>query len=271
VATIAGDPPYPGAPLPAPWSYSRAGESAVTISVVDEATTVTAPGRRHRPGSKEPSAALLTGVTLAFAILGDSIAYGQGASKPADTVGARLAADLTGAGTPTEVRVFAVPGATSLALAGQVQRATAWKPDLALIIVGANDLTRMVAPERAAAHLGDAVRVLRTAGAEVVVAPAPDLSVVPWVPQRLRMLVRAGSHLLQQAQTRAARAAGARVADIGPRSSAAFAADPALFCADRFHPSSAGYALIADALAPTVHAAASAALSRSARPATAGG
>ena len=37
---------------------------------------------------------------------------------------------------------------------------------------------------------------------------------------------------------------------------AAFAADPALFSADRFHPSPAGYALIAEALAPHVVAAA---------------
>jgi lysophospholipase L1-like esterase len=202
---------------------------------------------------------LLIVVRLAFAVLGDSIAYGQGASRPADTVGARLAAELADSGTATEVRVFAVPGADSLTLASQVQRATAWEPGLALIIIGANDLTHFVAPERAATLLGDAVRTLRAAGAEVVVAPAPDLSVVPWVPQHLRTAVRAGSHLLRQAQSRAALAAGARVADIGNGSSARFAADPALFSADRFHPSSAGYAVIAAELAPLVHAAAAAA------------
>lgn len=206
----------------------------------------------------------MTVVTLAFAVLGDSIAYGQGASRPADTVGARLAAELTQSGTPTEVRVFAVPGADSQALAGQVQRAVSWRPDVALIIIGANDLTRFVAPQRAAALLGDAVRSLRAAGAEVVVAPAPDLSVVPWVPPQARMVVRAGSQLLRQAQTRAAAAAGARVADVESSSTAGFASDPALFSSDRFHPSSAGYALIASTLAPAVRAAAAAALDRKA-------
>lgn len=198
-------------------------------------------------------------MTLIFAVLGDSIAYGQGASGPADTVGARLAADLTESGTPTETRVFAVPGADSQALAEQVRRATACRPAVALIIIGANDLTHFVPPQQAAALLGDAVRALRAAGAEVVVAPAPDLSVVPWVPEQMRSVVRAGSQLLQQAQTRAALAAGARVADIGNSSSAGFAADPTLFSADRFHPSSAGYAVIAGSLAPAVRAAASAA------------
>ncbi|GGQ75910.1 SGNH hydrolase [Couchioplanes caeruleus subsp. azureus] len=197
-------------------------------------------------------------MTLAFAVLGDSIAYGQGALRPADTIGERLAADLTASGTPTEARVFAVPGADSRGLAAQAHRAAAWAPDLALIIIGANDLTHLVPAQHAATLLGDAVRTLTTAGAEVVVVPAPDLSVVPWVPPQMRMLVRTGSTLLQQHQTRAATAAGARIADIGAAASAAFAADPALFSADRFHPSSAGYALIADALAPTLRTAASA-------------
>ncbi|MEV6492653.1 SGNH/GDSL hydrolase family protein [Actinoplanes sp. NPDC051633] len=197
-------------------------------------------------------------MTLAFAVLGDSIAYGLGASKPADSVGARLAADLTAAGTPIETRVFAVSGADSRALAGQVQRATAWKPDLALIIIGANDLTHLVPVQQAAALLGEAVRTLRANDAEVVVAPAPDLSVVPWVPPQMRLTVQAASHLLRQEQTRAATAAGARIADISATSSTAFATDPAMFSADRFHPSSAGYEVITAALAPVVRAAAEA-------------
>ncbi|WIN00218.1 hypothetical protein ACTOB_003912 [Actinoplanes oblitus] len=53
---------------------------------------------------------------------------------------------------------------------------------------------------------------------------------------------------------RAALDAGARVADIGRTSVAGFARDPSLFSNDWFHPSSAGYAVIAEALAPTVKA-----------------
>jgi lysophospholipase L1-like esterase len=195
-------------------------------------------------------------MTLAFAVLGDSIAYGQGAARPADTVGARLSADLARAGIENELRVFAVPGARSHGLAAQVQRAVAWPPGLALIIVGANDLTRLVPPLVAAEQLAAAVRDLRAAGAEVVVAPAPDLSVVPWVPMPMRAAVRTASVSLQQAQTYAARTAGAHVADVGVGPAAGFATDPALFSADRFHPSSAGYAVISAALAPTVRTAA---------------
>ncbi|GIF16331.1 GDSL-type esterase/lipase family protein [Actinoplanes teichomyceticus] len=197
-------------------------------------------------------------MTLNFAILGDSIAYGQGAARSTDTVAARLSADLAAHGIPAEARVFAVPGSRSSDLAAQVSRASAWPPALTLIIVGANDLTRFVPPPVAAAQLGDAVRALRAAGAEVVVAPAPDLSVVPWVPAEMRPAVRAASQLLHDAQARAAVSAGAHVAEIGMTTAAGFARDAGLFSADRFHPSSAGYAVIAAALAPAVRAAVSA-------------
>jgi hypothetical protein len=74
-------------------------------------------------------------------------------------------------------------------------------------------------------------------------------------PEQRRVVVWTGSQLLQQAQTPAALIARLRVADIGGSSSARFA-DPALLCSDRFHPSSADYAVIAAAPAPTIHAAA---------------
>ena len=195
-------------------------------------------------------------MTLTLAVLGDSIAYGQGAARPADTIGARLAAELQASGTVTDVRVFAVPRARSDALAGQVRQAIGWGAQVALIIIGANDLTHFVPPEQAARQLSDAVGALRTTGTQVVVSPAPDLSVVPWVPPQMRELVKAASNALRRAQTEAAFAAGARVSDLGRATAAAFASDVTLFSEDRFHPSSAGYELIAAALLPAIAAAA---------------
>jgi hypothetical protein len=69
------------------------------------------------------------------------------------------------------------------------------------------------------------VRRLRDTSAVVVVAPASDLSVVPWVPVQMRAVVRAGSQLLHESQSRVAVSAGARVADIGMTSAAGFALD----------------------------------------------
>ena len=185
-------------------------------------------------------------------MLGDSVAFGIGAARAAQTPASRLVAALAAAEIVAEARVFAVPGAVSADLGAQVERARPWAPDLAVLVVGANDLTRLVPPERAAASLAAAVRSLAAAGTRVVVAPAPDLSVVPHVPEAFRGIVRLGSDALRAAQVRAATRQGALVADAEGATARAFAADPSLFSADRFHPSSAGYALIVEALAPVV-------------------
>lgn len=189
--------------------------------------------------------------TLRLALLGDSIAWGQGAREE-DRLAARLAHGLSEAGHPTTTGVFAVPGARSAGLAAQVDRAVAWRPDLCVVVVGANDLTHGTPPDAAVADLGDAVRRLRAAGSEVVLAPAPDLSSVPRVPVALRAAVRVVSEELRRRQADVAAHLGAVVADLDGGTADAFASDRALFSADRFHPSSAGYAVIAAALLPSV-------------------
>jgi lysophospholipase L1-like esterase len=187
-----------------------------------------------------------------LALLGDSIAWGQGASRSSDRLGPRVVEALRARGVDAEHRVFAVPGARSRDLDRQVDDALTWRPHVVLVVVGANDLTHREPFDGAVQALADAVRRLRAAGAEVVVAPAPDLGAVPHVPDYLRDAVRGASDLLRRQQASAVRAAGGHVADPDQRASRAFAADPSLFSADRFHPSSAGYAVIADAVLPAL-------------------
>ncbi|RBY90436.1 SGNH/GDSL hydrolase family protein [Blastococcus sp. TBT05-19] len=193
---------------------------------------------------------------LRLLVLGDSIAFGTGAARAEDTLGRRLAAELTADGFDVDLHVLAVPGAVSADLAAQVRRALPLEPDLALVVIGANDLARFVPAPQATAALGAAVTALRAAGSAVVVVPAPDMSMVPFVPPALRPLVRGACSVLQSGQTRVAEGAGATVASVVADLAGAFVADPALFSADRFHPSSAGYARIARALGPHVLAAA---------------
>ena len=198
----------------------------------------------------------MTRSTLRLALIGDSLAYGSGAAGPGDALGPRLAASLTDAGYDIDLSVLAVPGAVSRDLAAQVRRAAPLDVDLAVVVVGANDLARLVPPAQAAAALASALAGLRAAGTDVVVVPAPDMSTVPWVPPALRAVVQTASRLLQREQAAVARANGAMVAAVTDAVAAAFGTDPALFSADRFHPSSAGYGRIAAAVAPTVVAAA---------------
>ncbi|SFT52540.1 Lysophospholipase L1 [Geodermatophilus amargosae] len=203
-------------------------------------------------------------------VLGDSIAYGTGATRVEDGLGPRLAQVLRSEGIDTDLTVLAVPGAVSRDLGAQVRRAAPLDADLAVVVIGANDLARSamallqgpVASARATggneiltaatAALGAAVSGLRAAGTDVVVVPAPDMSSVPFVPPALRPVVRGACAVLQQRQAEVAWAHGATVAAVSAELGGAFGSDPSLFSADRFHPSSAGYARIAAALAPTV-------------------
>jgi lysophospholipase L1-like esterase len=194
--------------------------------------------------------------SLRLLVLGDSIAYGTGALRAEDTLGRRLSSALEADGFDVDLHVLAVPGAVSADLAAQVRRAQPLDADLAVVVIGANDLARFVPPEQAAAALGAAVTDLRARGADVVVVPAPDMSSVPFVPPAFRPLVQAACAQLQARQAAVVEAAGASVAGVAAEVAGAFAADPAMFSADRFHPSSAGYARIAAALAPAVLAAA---------------
>ena len=201
-------------------------------------------------------ATVVTRTPLRFVVLGDSIAHGTGARRLEDTLGRLLTGALVEEGFDVELHVVAVPGAISAHLAAQVRRAEPLGADLALIVIGANDVARFVPPDAAAADLGAAVRALRNAGTDVVVVPAPDMSAIPFVPPAFRSVVQAACGVLQERQARAVDAAGGRVASIGAVIGRAFAEDLSMFSADRFHPSSAGYARIAAALVPHVVAAA---------------
>ena len=66
---------------------------------------------------------------LTLAVLGDSIAYGTGAARPADTLGPRLVAALEAAGIRAEHRVFAVPNdAIALVVPDDPRTVGWWRP-----------------------------------------------------------------------------------------------------------------------------------------------
>ena len=212
-------------------------------------------GAFARPGVPERGGGYGVRVNLHLALVGDSIAWGQGASRPEERLAPRLVAALREHGVHATARVVAVPGARSADLRRQVDRLADFTPQVAVVIIGANDLTHRTPTGQAVEDLRSAVRRLRAAGAEVVLAPAPDLSSVPHVPPPLRPVVQQASLALRRGQEAAALALGARIADADHATSQRFASDPRLFAADRFHPSGAGYAVIADAIIPELLAA----------------
>jgi hypothetical protein len=148
-----------------------------------------------------------------------------------------------------------VVGAESRNLDGQIdellQRVPA--PDVAVISVGANDVTHRLAPAVSVRYLDGAVRRLRALGTEVVVGTCPDLGTIEPMRQPLRYVARRWSRALAAAQTIVAVEAGARSVSLADLMAADLAERPhEMFAADRFHPSEAGYARMAAVLLPSV-------------------
>ena len=198
------------------------------------------------------------GRVIDLLLLGDSIAAGLGADKPKHTLGAQLAKRLaTQTGRAVRLHTAAHVGSETSMLRAQLAALPAgYSPDVAVIVVGGNDVTHRVKPSVSTQHLAEAVRSLRDGGTEVVVGTCPDLGALTAVPQPLRTLARIASRQLATAQREVATELGARVVALGDVVGPFFIAQPdEMFAVDRFHPSSAGYRRTAKAVLPSVLAA----------------
>ncbi|MGY1601037.1 SGNH/GDSL hydrolase family protein [Geodermatophilus sp. SYSU D00815] len=193
------------------------------------------------------------GKPIVFAVLGDSSAVGLGVERPAETPGVLIAAALAElAERPVRLVRLAVSGAVSRDLDEQVSKALAEQPDVAMIMVGANDVTSRTRPAVSVRHLADAVSRLTEAGCQVVVGTCPDLGTIRPIGQPLRLLARRWSRQMAAAQTIAVVAAGGRTVSLGSVLGPTFASDRTLFSSDEFHPSAAGYAAAAACLLPSI-------------------
>ncbi|MGW5666722.1 SGNH/GDSL hydrolase family protein [Micromonospora sp. NPDC003776] len=196
---------------------------------------------------------------LRLVLLGDSSALGVGVARFEDTIGGQLA-QLLAEGPPARrvhLSSVGVSGSRSTDLATQVARALLGeRPDVAVVLIGANDATALTRPADAAAYLGSAVRRLREAHVEVVVATCPDLGAVRAVAAPLRQVLAWSGRRIARAQTAAVLDAGGTVVDLGTETGPVFRADAGTLCHDGYHPSADGYRVWAHALLPAVETAA---------------
>ncbi|MGW0366565.1 SGNH/GDSL hydrolase family protein [Streptomyces sp. NPDC002990] len=201
---------------------------------------------------------------LRLGMLGDSTAAGLGVRRARQTPAALLASGLAAvAERPVVLRNVALSGAMSDDLDRQVGLLIdgaagndAPPPDVCVIMIGANDVTRRMPPTQSVRLLTAAVRRLRLAGSEVVVGTCPDLGTIEPVYQPLRWMARRVSRQLAAAQTIGVVALGARTVSMGDLLGPEFAANPReMFGPDSYHPSAEGYATAAMAVLPTLCAA----------------
>ncbi len=199
------------------------------------------------------------GDPLDLLLLGDSIAAGLGAERPKDTLGARLAKGVAKrAHRSVRLTTVARVGSESSVLPEQLAALPAmFRADVAVIVVGGNDVTHRVPVPESVRHLEDAIARLRSQGTAVVVGTCPDLGALRPVPQPLRALGSRMSRQLAAAQREAAVGAGAHAVSLAHVVGPFFITNPdEMFSPDRFHPSGIGYQRTAKALLPSVLAAA---------------
>lgn len=155
----------------------------------------------------------LRGPRVELLLVGDSIAAGLGAERAKDVLGARIAKGVADfLGRSVQLRTVASVGAESRDLARQLDRLPElYRPEVAVVIVGGNDVTHRTPIGVAAAQLEEAVTRLRGLGAEVVVGTCPDLGALLAVPQPLRSLgAQASRQLARSAAVLGSSRCGAR-------------------------------------------------------------
>ena len=207
-----------------------------------------------------PRVALVAPPSWRLVALGDSSVAGIGADRLegclAVQIGQRVA-DTTG--RRVHVRALGVSGARTADVAARQVTALDDRapPDAVIVVAGMNDIVHVTSPwayGRAVRHLYTTLR--DRLDAPVIVCSLPELRTLTIVGHPLRDIAVAYGRMLGWIQRRVVR----RVADVefvDARRSAgpAFRQLPEALSIDGFHPSSRGYELLADALAPAVSAA----------------
>lgn len=188
----------------------------------------------------------LPGEPLHCLLLGDSTMVGYGVKDVAHTPSALIGNGLSHLlDRPVTIRNESTVGARSRDLMHQITASDEQRPDLAIILIGANDITHQVPAKRSARRLAGAVSRLRSLGAEVVVGSVPDFGTIKPLPDPLRTVCRYWSRHLARRQTVAAVEAGARVVSLADvLEPLLLVKGDALFGDDRFHPSADGYSTV---------------------------
>ena len=189
-----------------------------------------------------------------MAAFGDSGMAGIGVERAVNSLPVQLAQRVAdGLGLPVHVVGYGRSGArTADVLAAQIPLARR-DPDVSVLLVGTNDVTHVTPLHRLARGSDALFDALLELGGPVVMSGLPEFRAMRAVPHPLREAVIAYGALVRSAQRHRVLAwPGVHLVDVRGEVGTEFVRKPSMMSADSFHPSAAGYARIADAMAPTV-------------------
>lgn len=241
------------------WVTGRVLAVGVLGLGVIAAEAVAATMRAYLPAESAPTIDTVTGpasaAPLRLVILGDSTAAGVGVNDGADTVAVRIAAGLATDGRKVSIHGVAESGARTADLNRQVSRALLSRPNIAVILIGANDATHLTRLSTVEHDLASAVQRLRRANVLVVVGACPDMGAARAFARPLRDLAGWRGRRVADAEIRGVQREGGIAVDLAALTGPVFRADPGTLSKDLFHPSADGYRLWAAALLPPIRAA----------------
>lgn len=192
---------------------------------------------------------------IAMAVLGDSLAYGLGATSVENGLAHRLHGRLRADYPATTLLNFAVPHFTmGDVLRHQVPQLRGVKTDVVLLIAGANDLryTRdVLVIARRFGHLLDAIHQAAPQ-AQIIAGGMPDVTQTIGVPRLLKAPVQRLCERLNERMRAIARSREHGFIDMYRFTSAPLCEGERYLCDDGYHPNDFGYAEIAQRTYPEI-------------------
>ena len=185
-----------------------------------------------------------TGSKLRYVVMGDSTSIGQGAEY-GEGIARNTAAYLAQNHQVSLINV-GVSGATVHdVLQTQVTKATALKPDVILLAIGANDVTHLTSLKSIEQDLSSIITKLQAANPQVqiVLTGSPAMGSVPRFAQATRALAGWQERRVNRVMATVAHAKHVVLVPLAAKTEATFKRHPEYFASDKFHPNALGYGI----------------------------
>lgn len=185
-----------------------------------------------------------SGKNINYVVLGDSTAVGQGGEYSKGI--ATKTAEFLAKDRQVNLQNFAVSGArTSDVLAKQVDEAAKLNPDIALISIGANDVTHLTSIQSVESDMKKIIKKLRIVNPalKIVITGSPQMGAVPRFPQPVRYIAKLRVSTINKMFIKLASEEKVTFAPLAEKTGPIFAKNPRLFAKDKFHPNNEGYAV----------------------------